>query len=1741
MTHCPACRQAFEPPEFVPWTCPHCRRTVLGRYQDLQWIGGGAMGDVYRATQPDMGGRVVAVKIPKSMDPMLRSRFEREIAASARLEHPNIVRAYDRNEHSGWSYLVMEYVEGKLLSEVVQQEHPLPVGRVARLLAGVARGLSHAASRGIVNRDIKPENIQVAGHDLAKILDYGLARIADLDRDHGHVTHSGTLLGTPNYMAPEQAADPHGVAIAADVYALGCTLFYALAGRPPYLGTNTADVRRQHVTAPRPRLSDYRSDVPAKLDGLVAQMMAIDPAARPHPDEVAQQLEALAAQFRSVPPPTGTGRGGMVDTICPGCGETYHVRAETVGNVMQCPNTLCRRRFTITPAGTAPAAAAGPSPTFKSPPGPARPAVPDVGLTGQRGTIGGTAHAAAPAPEISSISASSKATQPPSAQYETGEFVGEPLVRPEDVSVEPVSNDAAGEDVPIAEAVCENVYPEADFSAPCGIEQLQASVVPPVVPPAGDSAHESSALGRGFHDPPPPDDGSHQHIDPPPVWFAEAIPVDAPPPIAFAHAVPVDLPGPAAEVSQTLRDEECEPLGGDSESIEVGHAVPVSSTDSSPGVAQPWEWPPPIETASAVPATDDDPTGIPPVYTSAVPSVSGASDPGPAAPLFGVVQPAATASKRARQRPARNLRRSERIVRGLVTAGVASVLVLAIVVGYQQYTEYTKTPGQRWADAKKLYDNQSWTVARKEFLRFEKDFPDDPHVAQVPFFVDMCDAQAQTQSLTGDPVRGLELTKQIFKKHRDNPAYHEYSADLYQGLERLVGSFNSRALARLGVRGRQHENKSGLVTIFFQRTWSDQDVPAAEQEIRRAQEAHELLATIGRGRTEDWVPQRTEELRRSIASTSDIVGLAAACKEASELLEPAGRDLAAVQFDEVYQRIDALAQRYAELGASSEFVERRQRFEALEPQRVRRYGLSEGEGNAAPSQPAASAGEFASLAVAWQDGKPQVSLDVDLGPQRQEQVVLGLAHGVLYAFSSQGEFLWARRLGIDSYRLPTRFEASLFAPATLVAISTDDNSLLAIEEATGKVLWKFPAGSDLAAPPTIVHLYDGPNDKVGRVRGLLPTADGEIRCLEMALGRELCRFQVGEPLTIAGTFNQDRKNPLVYFPAASKRVFVIDPRAIDDETRDPCVCVLYTGHAHGSVRSSPVVLDRYLVLPEARSLDEMSLACYVLDRAGRAPLRVLPKKREKIIGWSWFAPDLWPDRMLLVTDAGDVGLFGFNLDNPREAVFRLIESQDLGVPQGDAAVTRSLAVYQDEHSVWTMVGGKLRKLAVNVLEGKLREVWPREGVPAVEGVPLHEAQTDELSETLYVAHVDPRGRQCLLTAVDADTGKRLWQRPLGLWPAADPIPVSGEGVLVVDRCGRTCLVPAQVPRPQADNTAASELVPLEPAAQAMFPDQESEIGLLSGDRDKTYLYYTSEQGVSVRLRPLEEDEGTWREIRFPQPLHGQPAVMGEFLVAACTDGFVYRRPLDGRPLQVANEQPFQWELPSLITPAPAHVAALGESSVLLADGGTRLRVLRLEETDDVQGWGVEAALELSTAVQGPPVVHGGRIYMADAKQRLYVIDAGLQTEAHVELSGRVTAGPVLRAGHVLVVVDNQRLAAVSSQGDGSAVAWETEKGLIRGRIHGLPSVVDETLVVSDDRKLLGLSVQDGRCAWEQRMPTRSFAVCAAAPIGERMVVQPLADGTLLAMRLPEVNSVAARSQADTPRARSSEAQEGQVP
>jgi len=295
------------------------------RYRLVRVLGAGGMGTVYLAEHRLMG-RPVAIKVihPDLLrHPVAVKRFQVEVQAAARLDHPNIVRAHDAEEAGGVHFLVMEYVEGASLSRIVRDRGPLKPHQACRCIRQVARGLQHACDRGMVHRDIKPQNLMLTSQGAVKILDFGLARfartvVAEEPLPSGTatgtgttVTAAGTVFGTPDYIAPEQAQDSRDVDIRADIYSLGCTLYFLLTGSPPFPDKPSTEKLAAHVSMPLPPLVIGGHPAPPMLAGLVARMTAKKPADRfAMPAEVITAIDEFLAvdQLRSPPRPKANPR-----------------------------------------------------------------------------------------------------------------------------------------------------------------------------------------------------------------------------------------------------------------------------------------------------------------------------------------------------------------------------------------------------------------------------------------------------------------------------------------------------------------------------------------------------------------------------------------------------------------------------------------------------------------------------------------------------------------------------------------------------------------------------------------------------------------------------------------------------------------------------------------------------------------------------------------------------------------------------------------------------------------------------------------------------------------------------------------------------------------------------------------------------------------------------------------------------------------------------------------------------------------------------------------------------------------------------------------------------------------------------------------------------------------------------------------------------------------------------------------
>ena len=287
-----AAAEASQPGSGLPIT--------LGQYELLARLGHGGMGTVYKARHLRLK-RFVAVKVISQQrlpDPQAVTRFHREMEAVGRLNHPNIVQATDAGEAAGHHFLAMEFVEGCNLAQLVRFGGPLPVADACEIVRQAAVGLEHAHEHGLVHRDVKPSNLMLTRDGTVKVLDLGLARLLDSPGDEAKATGSQQILGSPDFMAPEQAQDSRQVDARTDLYCLGCTLYFLLTGRPPFAEPQH-DTRMKKVMAhvreqPTP-VQSVRSDLPSSLIDLLARMLAKSPGDRPRlAAEVAEMLIPLA-------------------------------------------------------------------------------------------------------------------------------------------------------------------------------------------------------------------------------------------------------------------------------------------------------------------------------------------------------------------------------------------------------------------------------------------------------------------------------------------------------------------------------------------------------------------------------------------------------------------------------------------------------------------------------------------------------------------------------------------------------------------------------------------------------------------------------------------------------------------------------------------------------------------------------------------------------------------------------------------------------------------------------------------------------------------------------------------------------------------------------------------------------------------------------------------------------------------------------------------------------------------------------------------------------------------------------------------------------------------------------------------------------------------------------------------------------------------------------------------------------
>jgi eukaryotic-like serine/threonine-protein kinase len=287
------------------------------RYELEELVGTGGMSSVYRA-HDRLLDRKVALKVlheQYAADADYVERFRREARSVAALSHPNIVTVIDRGEHDGRQFIVFEYIEGENLKRLIERRGPAPVATALELGIQIARGLSFAHQQGLVHRDVKPQNVLLNGNNEAKVTDFGIAR--SIDVQHG-MTQTGTVLGTSDYIAPEQAQGQR-VDEQTDVYSLGVVLYELLTSEVPFPAENFVAAAMRHINEPPPSIRDKRPDVSPRLEAAIQKAMAKEPTQRfPTMAAFCQELDACLAESRDA--------GTQVLRAAPGAQRTHRRR-----------------------------------------------------------------------------------------------------------------------------------------------------------------------------------------------------------------------------------------------------------------------------------------------------------------------------------------------------------------------------------------------------------------------------------------------------------------------------------------------------------------------------------------------------------------------------------------------------------------------------------------------------------------------------------------------------------------------------------------------------------------------------------------------------------------------------------------------------------------------------------------------------------------------------------------------------------------------------------------------------------------------------------------------------------------------------------------------------------------------------------------------------------------------------------------------------------------------------------------------------------------------------------------------------------------------------------------------------------------------------------------------------------------------------------------------------------------------
>jgi outer membrane protein assembly factor BamB len=992
--------------------------------------------------------------------------------------------------------------------------------------------------------------------------------------------------------------------------------------------------------------------------------------------------------------------------------------------------------------------------------------------------------------------------------------------------------------------------------------------------------------------------------------------------------------------------------------------------------------------------------------------------------------------------------------------------------------------------AEKLYAEGQFAQASNKYGELLTKYPDSLNTNEYKFWRELSAIRALPLSLNTEGA--FDRVSGFLKDYKDDDRLTEHGKEVGDVVVQLLKDAGEKLVKDPGARETQEHYKQGRKVLDELLALNPHWIPEpviAELNLKK-DEAEKLL------REQDERRAFVERLRALLEKppVEAIRQLEAALREA--VAKERGYD----QDPEVKQIDDQLREKH--------------RAET---------GFTQGSELPTDKGPAEEVGQgllVLPVLAAHGDIKPDLPAD---------RVVFALARGVLYALSqNHGDIVWAMRVGIDTAHLPLRVPPTSNAPELALVLSADTLTLNAVNARTGETLWKHRLGGASLGRPVIVDR-----------RVYVPTLNGDVEEIELAGGSLLGRYKLGQPLSVGGTRFGDSKQ--IFFPGDDSCVYVLDVA-----TRR-CQAILYTEHEAGSLRSEPILLPSendptvpgYLVLCQAHGLDATMLRTFSILQPNpvAAPgtkesrLRVEPVDMpdRRLRGWPWFPPHLDPEKLITVTDAGMLGLFGIvqphNKDTPLFPLVRqanqeegTLELTGLGTARGRAQVVHA----RGDEQLWVLARGRLLRYVLTLNAAGPHAVpdpgWKRDQ-PLDLGSPLHESQLDDDGTTLFLVTQSPNGQTCLATAVDAETGRVRWQRQLGLVCHGDPRRFGNE-VVALDQGGGLFGFRPNERLEDADGQWLS-------AGRSLAKPPEGVSGSVyfvpGPDSQSVYQFADLDSGNGLKVRVFQaggEQASEYAISNVSPQLAGTPAVGANRILLPLADGNTRQVRLPLGDMSAAVFGP-NWRPLDRKYVVRAHIVWLGDDDFLVTNGQRGLTRYRFGQgtTYAQVPEGKGPTLELAEDVAGVPVVlsRGGdgatlRVCVADNRGTVYLFEGDeLKETRRWALKEPLTAGPFVRDGKIGCVVGRRRLVWLDPTKNDPLWRYDSPGEAILGQ----PQVADGMVLVADiTGRFMGLDPATGL----PRGPgyqLRASVGPAAAPAGfsPGRAFAPLTDGTVLLLPL----------------------------